>query len=447
MWVGKIEQAIKYIEANLFGQLNAESVGRAINYAPSSFSNLFSALTGYSVGEYIRFRRLSRAAELLVGEGATVTALALECGYETTEAFSKAFKNLFGCAPSQYAQSEHKHRRFSPISLNFTLNGGFSMTRNLVPGLQKVDWSDTRRQSEYVNSVVSALGGLGEKLDYDYVCALSGSAFRTSFSKQGWNHGNYHVVNTPVIIAHTFKMLGYNISHHAGSDFAHDSKLVVDSIDRGVPVVTLEGVINCSDACLISGYDNDGGVLLGYNPFMYVEDDHSEAPDDTGYFRKSDWRSDSSDGYNDLRILIIGEKSEKPDPQAAFNETLKLVSRLILEETLVPGQHNGIAAHRAFANALLTYEWDDNFGPYLNVMCNYKQYLDRQYAVEFLRLGGRDDLAALYAEIAELCAELGRIVPQDFSAGDMFSDKAKLKPYCDVLLEICALEERAAGMI
>ena len=39
------------------------------------------------------------------------------------------------------------------------------MKRNLIPDLQKVDWSDTSRQSEYVNSVVSALNGLGEKLD------------------------------------------------------------------------------------------------------------------------------------------------------------------------------------------------------------------------------------------------------------------------------------------
>ena len=59
-------------------------------------------------------------------------------------------------------------------------------------------------------------------------------------------------------------------------------------------------------------------------------------------------------------------------------------------------------------------------------MCNYKQYLDRQYAVKFFEDNGRSDLAGRYKEIAELCAELGRIIPQDFSAGDMFSDKAKL---------------------
>jgi len=210
----------------------------------------------------------------------------------------------------------------------------------------------------------------------------------------------------------------------------------MDSIDKGVPVITLEGVINCSDACVISGYDNDGKVLLGYNPFMYVKDDHNEASDDTGYFRKSNWCEGSNAEWNRLRILVIEGKCEKPGREAVLSETMRLAARLIGEKELCPGRHNGLAAHKAFADALMTYEWEDNFEPYLNLMCNYKQYLDRQYAVKFFRDNGRNDLAACYEGIAELTKELGRIIPQDFSAGDMFGDKKKLKPYCDTLMEI-----------
>lgn len=104
------------------------------------------------------------------------------------------------------------------------------MRRNLIPGLRKVDWSDTQRQSEYVNSVVSALNGVGESLDYDYVCAVSGSAFRTSFSVNEWNYGNYHVINAPITIEHTFRMLGYKVSQHTRGDYNADSRLVMDSI-------------------------------------------------------------------------------------------------------------------------------------------------------------------------------------------------------------------------
>ena len=446
-WADKVNEALGYIEAHLQEELTVEKVGRAVHYAPSALQSMFGAITGYTIGEYIRFRRLSQAAEALAA-GRSVTDCALDCGYETTEAFSKAFKRLFGCPPSQFDRASAP--TFAPLRIQVQISGGFGMTRNLIPGLFKVDWSDTARQNEYVNSVISALNALGERLTYDYVCAVSGCAFRTSFSMpsvRDWNHGNYHVSNTPPIPAHTFKMLGYAMSEHVRGDFESDRRLVMDSIDRGVPVVTLEGVVKCADACVISGYDNNGRVLLGYSPFQDIQDDHPEPPDGSGYFRKTDWHdsffSDGSQGS----ILIIGDKLGKPSPEEILAATLQLAKKLILLENLVPGQYNGLAAHRAFANALQTYEWTDNFDPYLNVMCNYKQYLDRQYAVSYLRQNGREDLAAIYEEIAGLAALMGRQIPQDFSAGGLFSDKANLKPFCGTVLRVCALEERAAKMM
>jgi len=447
LWVGKIQAAVDFIEENLFEPINADTIGKAIHYAPSSFSNLFSAIVGYSVGEYIRFRRLSVAAERLAKGNVSVTDMAFQCRFETVEAFSKAFKRLFGFAPSQYADPGIARLAFAPVVIQFSLKGGLGMKRNLIPGLQKVDWSDERRQSEYVNSVVSALNGLGENVTYEEVCAVSGSAFRTSFSTQGWRFGNYHASYVPILFEHTFKMFGYQATYHARSDFETDSRLIMESIDRGMPVLTLGGIINCSDTCLISGYDNDGATLLGYNPFMYMEDDHQEAPDDTGYFRKSDWHGGYFAEHDLSGILLIEGKCEKPSKEEAYRETLRLIRTVITAENIVPGQHNGLAAHKAFANALLTYEWTDNFEPYMCVMCNYKQYLDRQYAVPFFQKNGSDDLAAVYEKIAVLCTKLGQIIPQDFSAGDLFDDKEKLRPYCEVLLEICALEAEVARLI
>jgi len=448
-WVGHIQSAINHIEEHLLEPLDLEAVGRAINYSPSSFQNVFSAVTGYSVGEYIRYRRLSMAADELEQTDTTVSAASLKYGYETVEAFSKAFKRLFGCPPSKYSKSATGYQSFAPISIDFRVNGGFSMTRNLIPNLLKVDWSDTQRQSEYVNSVVSALGALGERLSYDYVCAVSGSAFRTSFSMPSvcrWNHGNYHVVHTPTVIEHTFKMLGYKIKHLQRGDEVRDRQLIVDSIDRGAPVITLEGVISCSDACVISGYDNDGAVLLGFNPFMDIEDDHQEVPDVTGYFRKSNWHNDAW-ARNNGHLIIIEEQTSKPDKETILSETLALASRLIGAENLAPGQHNGLAAHRAFATALMDYEWDDNFEPYLNTMCNYKQYLDRQFAASFLHDNGRGDLADIYSEIANTVAYMGNQIPQDFSASELFSSKEALKPYCESIMKVHDLEVKALRLI
>ena len=449
-WIEKIQDAIGYIEDHLLDELTIDSIAETINYAPSSFQNLFSAITGYSIGEYIRFRRLSSAIDDLADDTLSITDISFKYGYDTVEAFSKAFKRLFNCSPSKYLNVYLNQKKFSPLVIDFKLKGGFCMVKNYIPNLLMVDWLDTQRQNEFVNSVVSALNALGEKLDYDYVCAVSGSAFRTSFSMPSiceWNHSNYHVIHTPIIIEHTFKMLGYKVSHHIRGDYDFDRHLIMDSIDKGIPVITLEGVINCSDACIISGYDNDGDVLLGYNPFMNVNEDHDEAPDNTGYFRKSGWHDGLCASGSQLRILIIEGRCEKPSKNQILAETTKLIKRLIHDENMAPGQYNGLSAHHAFSLALQTYEWDDNFEPYLNVMCNYKQYLDRQYAVKFFYDNERDDLAKLYEKITELSKELSQLIPQDFSAGELFSDKSRLKPYCDIILKISDLEEQVITLI
>lgn len=324
------------------------------------------------------------------------------------------------------------------------------MGRNVIPGLRPVTWENANRQNEFVQCVISALGALGEEVDYPILCAVSGCAFRTSFpmpSSQPWNHGNYHVVHTPPIIEQAFRMLGYRVTHQVHGDYEADRRRIVESIDKGVPVVTLEGVINCADACVIAGYDDGGDVLLGYSPFMDIPEDHSEPHDVTGYFRKSGRHGGFFGGGSLGRILTIDGRIAKPDDAAVLAETLRLAARLIGEPCLVAGRHNGIAAHRAFAHALRSAAWDDNFEPYLNVMCNFKQYLDRQYAAGYLRLAGRGDLANLYTRIAATVEEMGHMIPQDFSAAHLFSSKRTLEPYCRAIEQIADLEEQALPLM
>lgn len=54
---------------------------------------------------------------------------------------------------------------------------------------------------------------------------------------------------------------------------------------------TLKNTLLSFPERLFPAYDQDGSVLLGYIVFMDNEDDHHEVPDDTGYFRISDWHS------------------------------------------------------------------------------------------------------------------------------------------------------------
>lgn len=68
-------------------------------------TRLFSSVLGESVGHYINRRRLYNASEKLIHSDQKVIDIALDCGYESSEAFSRAFKAVFGYSPVAYRKA------------------------------------------------------------------------------------------------------------------------------------------------------------------------------------------------------------------------------------------------------------------------------------------------------------------------------------------------------
>lgn len=62
---------------------------------------IFSASTKYTIGEYIRVRRLSEAGKLICETDKTITEIAMECGYSSSSSFAKAFKQFNGISAAQ----------------------------------------------------------------------------------------------------------------------------------------------------------------------------------------------------------------------------------------------------------------------------------------------------------------------------------------------------------
>ena len=449
-WVHKIQQAIDYIECNLEEKISVDEVARAVMYSPVPLQYLFSAMTGYSVGEYIRFRRLDCAVNDLFDNKLSVTETAFKYQYETVEAFSKAFKRAYSVSPSKFTKTNSRYRKFAPIKINFNLTGGFNMEKNFIMGLRKINIFAPPRNNEYIQCVISALGALGEDLDYDYVTAISGSSFRTTYSPFGkFDSGLPGIANNLWTVEHTFKMLGYRVNIHRRSDYETDKKLIMDSIDRGVPVITVAGVLHYCDTCVISGYDNDGEVLLGYSGYMDASDADTEPNDETGYFRKSNWHNDVFAKRNGGFIITIGEKTEKPPKDIILRETFKIIVKLIkTEEVNERGegyeQLNGCAAQTAFANAIISPLNKSNEDAMLNLMQSMQQYSDKTLPVKFFKDNGRNDLAKICEKIKDLCDELSKVIPLNFDRLDYFEDKQTLKKYSDILLQIRDLENEFA---
>jgi AraC family transcriptional regulator len=94
---------LTWIEQHLDDPLSVETIAARANLSPYHFSRLFSAAMGRGVMAHVRGRRLVRAAQRLVADpDLRLVDLAFECGFDSQEAFTRAFTRLFGVAPGRF---------------------------------------------------------------------------------------------------------------------------------------------------------------------------------------------------------------------------------------------------------------------------------------------------------------------------------------------------------
>jgi len=120
-WLSCIKSSIEYIEKNIKENISIEDVANN-SYVSSYYLQVgFQIMTGYSIGEYIRNRKLYLAA-IDLRSGKKVIDVALDYGYETPESFTKAFKRFHGFNPSQIMKC--KIKRFDPLTIDIQIKGG-----------------------------------------------------------------------------------------------------------------------------------------------------------------------------------------------------------------------------------------------------------------------------------------------------------------------------------
>ena len=126
-WITGIQNAINYIEDHITEELDYEQVAKVSFSSPFHFQRVFSILCGYTLGEYIRNRRLTLAGSELASSKAKVIDIAYKYGYDTPESFTKAFQKFHGITPSQARGGGVILKSFSRLSINVSLEGGSMM--------------------------------------------------------------------------------------------------------------------------------------------------------------------------------------------------------------------------------------------------------------------------------------------------------------------------------
>lgn len=101
--------AIDLVERNPSSQVTASQAARHAGMSVRSFQRYFPALTGYRFAEYGRKRRLGIAAHALQSTDHSILVVAANSGYDSHEAFTRAFAREFDTTPSEYRR--HRTRR------------------------------------------------------------------------------------------------------------------------------------------------------------------------------------------------------------------------------------------------------------------------------------------------------------------------------------------------
>jgi len=124
--------AMQYVEENLTNDIDFTKLSRIAGCSEYHFRRMFSFLAGMSLGEYIRLRRLTMAATLLQTEDKKIIDIALEMGYESPDAFTKAFQNLHGVTPSHVRKNNARVKAFPPMTFQLKIQGGREMNYRIV---------------------------------------------------------------------------------------------------------------------------------------------------------------------------------------------------------------------------------------------------------------------------------------------------------------------------
>ncbi|SEN54764.1 AraC family transcriptional regulator [Lihuaxuella thermophila] len=131
-WVESLQRAINYIEEHLLEDIRIEDISKQANMSVYHFQRVFSILTDISVGEYIRRRRLTLAAQELSRTNGKIIDIAYKYGYDTPEAFSKAFRRQHGLTPSEARKHMGKLKSYNRLMIQVSLKGVDPMQYKIV---------------------------------------------------------------------------------------------------------------------------------------------------------------------------------------------------------------------------------------------------------------------------------------------------------------------------
>ncbi|MCY6371223.1 helix-turn-helix transcriptional regulator [Clostridium ganghwense] len=100
--IQEIQAALDYIEMNLHEELTLDEISKVVGFSKFYFHRIFKKEVGISLYDYVRKRRLTKAASVLLNTNTSILDIALTYRFESQESFTRAFKSVYQLPPGRY---------------------------------------------------------------------------------------------------------------------------------------------------------------------------------------------------------------------------------------------------------------------------------------------------------------------------------------------------------
>lgn len=127
-----MNKAMAYIEAHLTEELDYSKLAQLAYCSEYHFKRMFSFLSGISLSEYIRRRKLTLAALDLKDRELRILDVAVKYGYTSADAFSRAFQSLHGILPSEARQEGRLLKAYPRMTFQLSIKGGCELNYRIV---------------------------------------------------------------------------------------------------------------------------------------------------------------------------------------------------------------------------------------------------------------------------------------------------------------------------
>jgi hypothetical protein len=457
---------------------------KVLGYSYRHIREVFKEYTGISLASYIKSRKIANAAFEMAYTDKSLTEIAHEFMFNSYDSFARLFKKLIGVTPFTFRNKqnlvfrkfmltgiyapqiegldsfvfytdvvadEYKDRRFN--------KGNDSC---ILYGVQKIAFSH-KECTPFSVALKACLNYIGQKMDYTYIMAVSGAAFRMRWNPNGFDLSCVDIRNIYEDKYESFKRSfqgvgrDYEILKRENSSKQEFIDFIKKEIDVGKPVIAL-GVVGPPEACVITGYQNNGNTLLGWSWFQdNLEMKKNLKFHDCGYFISEDWWENEST----IAVMAIGEKYN-----IGYSQSEILANGInIFSQEKVGYLAAGQSAYDEWAKAITQDFGSNTIMPvnFRHLMCQGDAQVmlgeGRSYAAEFIDWIGRtnkeiSDKCQRTSMLLRLAAECSQKM-NDLRVGSWhneetlrkFSDKGVRQQIADLILEAKEHEKNACNLM